>query len=251
MDIKILNNRKQIISTAAEEIVFCINSRKGQNERFVLGLSTGATVLSICEELVSYVERGAVSFKEVYIFYAGKYLGFSDCNQESYFQYMFDNFFSKIDIRAENIFFLNGYTKNIDKECVDYEQKILQLGGMDLFVGSIGENGNLAFNEPGSSLCSRTRVKTLSSETIKADARFFEDHVSLVPTQAATIGLGTICDARRVIISVYGVNKAFALKSCLEGSISIMYPASVLQKHEAALFLVDQVAARFLTLSLY
>lgn len=245
MKLKVLLNRDEIIKSAAQKIVDKINNNN--KKHFVLGLSTGFTVLSICEELARYVQEKKVSLDSVIIFYAGEFVGYSQLKQQDYFKELQEKFFSKIDVLPQNIYTLNGTTENLSLECKQYEQKIVDVGGIDFFLGSLGTMGELAFNEPGSSLHSRTRLKTLTSETIKADARFFDGEISKVPSQALTMGVGTIYEAREVLIVVYGIHKAFALRSCLEKAISDMSPASILQMHPKAIFMVDNVAGRLLT----
>ena len=246
MKIQVLSQRTEIIENAVAVIVRKINDHP-KNNIFVLGLSTGATVLSMCEALVTFVQKGEVSLKNVVIFYAGEYIGFSKKTKQYYFNLLQEIFISKVDIDPNNIFTLDGNVEDPVKECDLYEEKINSYGGMDLFVGSLGTTGALAFNEPGSSLQSRTRLKTLTSETLKADARFFGDNISLVPHQAVTMGVGTIFDAKMVLIVVYGVQKAFALKACLEESVSEMNPASIFQLHGNTVFLADKVAGRLLS----
>ncbi|MGL5956137.1 MAG: glucosamine-6-phosphate deaminase [Brevinema sp.] len=245
MKLKILSNRIEII----EKTVYTLIDRINNNTKpyFVLGLSTGATVLSICEFLADAVQNKTVSLRNVVIFYAGEFIGFSQSSRQYYFQRLHCDFFSKVDLQEQNIYTFNGNAEDLDSECESYEQKINDLGGMDLFIGSLGEAGELAFNEPGSSLRSRTRLKTLTAETAKADARFFQDDPSKVPTQALTMGIGTIFDAKEVLIVVYGVQKAFAVQACLEKAISEMHPASILQMHPNTSFFVDKVAGRLLT----
>lgn len=249
MKIKILSNRQELITKTVELLITRINNHT-TSQPFVLGLSTGATVLSICEELVKHYQAGDISLKNVITFHAGEYIGFSYISKQKYFKILQESFFSKVDIPTQNIFTIDGSTSDIMLECQHYEQKIKEFGGMDLFLGSLGENGNIAFNEPGSSLVSRTRIKTLTMETKRADARFFDNDINLVPSQAITMGLGTIFDAKEIIITVYGFQKAFTIQKCLEQSISDMNPASILQMHENVRFFIDKVAGRFLNLTI-
>ena len=245
MQLKVLLNRHELVDSATKILVEKINNN--QKEYFVLGLSTGSTVLSICEELVRYVQADKVSLKNLIVFYAGEFVGYSKKVQQKYFELLQNNFFSKIDILPQNIYTLNGIAEDLSMECKKYEQKIVELGGIDFFLSSLGSMGELAFNGPGSSLHSRTRLKTLTSETIKADARFFGGDTSKVPSQALTMGISTIYDSKEILIVVYGIQKAFAVRSCLEKSISNMSPASILQMHPKTTFMVDKVAGRLLT----
>jgi len=245
MRIKILSNREKLIGFTVNTIINRINNHD-KRKPFILGLSTGATILSICEELVKAYQNDQLSLENVVTFHAGEYIGFSNNSKQKYFRILKDIFFSKVNIPKENIFTIDGSNQDIELECRQYEDKIKEFGGMDLFLGSLGESGNIAFNEPGSGLYSRTRLKTLTNETKKADARFFDNDINKVPFQAITIGLGTIFDAHEVIITVYGSQKAFAIHNCLEKGISSMNPASILQSHNNARFFIDKVAARFL-----
>ncbi|MGL4676729.1 MAG: glucosamine-6-phosphate deaminase [Brevinema sp.] len=245
MKLNILSNRAEIIEKAVQVLIDTINQHS--KPYFVLGLSTGATVLSICEILAKEVQNKKVSLHNVIVFYAGEFIGFSQYSRQYYFQRLQNDFFSKVDLQAQNIHTFNGNAEDLELECESYEQKINKLGGMDFFLGSLGEAGELAFNEPGSSLRSRTRLKTLTSETIKADARFFQNDPSKVPTQALTMGVATIFEAKEVLIVVYGVRKAFAVRACLEEAISEMHPASILQMHPNTSFFVDKVSGRLLT----
>lgn len=155
---------------------------------------------------------------------------------------MFDNLFNHIDIPRENINILNGNAQDLEKECADYEKKIEAAGGVDLFLGGIGSDGHIAFNEPGSSLTSRTRIKSLRYDTILANSRFFGGDVTKVPKQALTVGVGTIMDAREVLIIISGYNKARALREVVEGGISHMWTASVLQMHQRGIIVCDEPA---------
>jgi glucosamine-6-phosphate deaminase len=155
---------------------------------------------------------------------------------------MYDNLFNHIDIPKENINILNGNVKNLEKECADYEKKIQAVGGIDLFLGGIGPDGHIAFNEPGSSLASRTRIKSLRYDTIIANSRFFGGDINKVPKQALTVGVGTVMDAKEVIIVISGFIKARALKEVVEGGISHMWTASILQMHQKGIIVCDEPA---------
>ncbi|MGL5722396.1 MAG: glucosamine-6-phosphate deaminase [Brevinema sp.] len=242
MDVRFFKNRQEIVEESSRFLANEISSTKN----FVLGLGTGATVLSVCEDLVTICQKEKISLKHVVVFHAGEYVGISHRDPSSYRSLMEDRFFSKVDIPKENIHYLNGESVDLSAECEAYEASIKQYGGLDLFFGSLGENGNLAFNEPGSALHSRTRLKTLSQETIQADARFFHNNIALVPTQVLTIGLQTIYEAKKVLIAAYGVNKAFAVQECLEHPVGAAAPGSMLQLHPEVSFYVDPVAGRYL-----
>lgn len=209
---------------------------------FVMGLPTGSSPMPVYEEWIRRHKAGEISFKNVVTFNMDEYVNLPEDHSESYHSFMYTNLFNHIDIPAENINILNGNAADLEKVCKDYEAKIKQYGGIELFLGGIGPDGHIAFNEPGSSLTSRTRVKTLSYDTILANSRFFNDDMSKVPTQALTVGVGTVMDAREVIIIITGFNKARAVREVIEGGISHMWTVSMLQLHEHAIISLDEPA---------
>lgn len=209
---------------------------------FVLGLPTGSSPLPVYREFVKRHKAGEISFKNVITFNMDEYVGLPENHKESYHYFMFHNLFDHIDIPKDNINILNGNAKDLEKECADYEEKILKSGGIDLFLGGIGPDGHIAFNEPGSSLTSRTRIKTLSYDTLLANSRFFDGDINKVPAQALTVGVGTVMDAKEVIIIITGFNKARALKEVVEGSISHMWTCSILQMHQRGIIVCDESA---------
>ena len=155
---------------------------------------------------------------------------------------MYKKLFNHIDILPENIHILDGNAPDLEKECRDYEKKIESLGGIELFMGSIGPDGHVAFNEPGSSLASRTRVKTLCYDTIEANSRFFNNDMSKVPTHALTVGVGTVMDAKEVVLIITGFGKARAVREVIEGSVSHIWTVSILQMHENTVIALDESA---------
>jgi len=171
---------------------------------FVLGLPTGSSPIGVYETLVELCSQGKVSFKNVVTFNMDEYVNLPEDHPESYHSFMWKYLFSHVDIPKENVNILNGNASDLDAECARYEQKMKELGGVRLFLGGIGPDGHIAFNEPGSSLTSRTRVKTLNYDTIVANSRFFDGDISKVPTTALTVGVGTVMDAREVVIIVSG-----------------------------------------------
>jgi len=209
---------------------------------FVMGLPTGSSPMPVYEEWIRRHKAGEISFKNVVTFNMDEYVNLPEDHSESYHSFMYTNLFNHIDIPAENINILNGNAADLEKVCKDYEAKIKQYGGIELFLGGIGPDGHIAFNEPGSSLTSRTRVKTLSYDTILANSRFFNDDMSKVPTQALTVGVGTVMDAREVIIIITGFNKARAVREVIEGGISHMWTVSMLQLHEHTIISLDEPA---------
>jgi glucosamine-6-phosphate deaminase len=209
---------------------------------FVLGLPTGSSPMPVYEEWIRRYKAGEISFKNVITFNMDEYVGLPEDHPESYHSFMYNNLFNHIDIPKENINILNGNAPDLNKECKDYEAKIKRLGGIELFLGGIGPDGHIAFNEPGSSLVSRTRVKTLSYDTILANSRFFDDDMSRVPTQALTVGVGTVMDAKEVVIIITGFVKARAVREVIEGAVSHMWTVSILQLHEHAVIACDESA---------
>lgn len=171
-----------------------------------------------------------------------EYVGIPKDHPESYHSFMFKHFFSNIDITRANINMLNGNAADLAEECAAYEGKILAAGGIELFLGGVGPDGHIAFNEPGSSLTSRTRVKTLTQDTMRANSRFFDNDFSKVPRTALTVGVQTVMDAREVVIVVTGAHKALALQKCIEGGVNHMWTLSALQTHAKSLIVVDEEA---------
>lgn len=209
---------------------------------FVLGLPTGSSPETIYKILVQRFKDGDVSFKYVITFNMDEYVGLPREHPESYHSFMYKHFFSHIDINPANINILNGNAPDLEAECRAYEEKITRAGGIDLFLGGIGPDGHIAFNEPGSSLASRTRIKTLAYDTIIANSRFFGNDLAQVPRMALTVGVATVMDAREVIVIITGAHKALALQKCIEGGINHMWTLSSLQMHPHSMLVVDEDA---------
>ena len=203
------------------------------------------------KNLIELNKKGVVSFKNVVTFNMDEYIGLPKNHPESYHSFMWNNFFNHIDINPDNVNILNGNAEDPVKECERYEEKIKSVGGIDLFLGGIGPDGHIAFNEPGSSLTSRTRVKTLTQDTIIANSRFFNNDVNLVPKTALTVGVGTVMDAKSVLIIVNGHNKARALQHGVEGGISQMWTISALQMHKYSIIVCDEAATAELKVQTY
>ena len=209
---------------------------------FVLGLPTGSSPLGMYRELIKLNKKGVVSFKNVVTFNMDEYVGIPKDHPESYHSFMWNNFFSHIDILKKNVNILNGNAKDLEKECINYEKKIKKYGKIHLFVGGIGPDGHIAFNEPGSSLSSRTRVKTLTQDTIIANSRFFDNDVNQVPKTALTVGVGTVLDSEEVLIIINGHNKARALQKVVEEGVNHMWTVSALQLHPKGIIVCDDAA---------
>ncbi|KAJ8255288.1 hypothetical protein GJAV_G00203180 [Gymnothorax javanicus] len=214
----------------------------GPDRFFTLGLPTGGTPLGCYKKLIEFFKSGEVSFKYVKTFNMDEYVGIPRNHPESYHSFMWNNFFKHVDIHAENAHILDGNAADLEAECLAFEDKIKAAGGIQLFVGGIGPDGHIAFNEPGSSLVSRTRVKTLALETILANARFFEGDLSKVPTLALTVGVGTVLDAKEVLILITGAHKAFALYKAIEEGVNHMWTVSAFQQHPQTIFVCDEDA---------
>jgi glucosamine-6-phosphate deaminase len=209
---------------------------------FVLGLPTGSSPLGVYKELISLHREGKISFADVITFNMDEYAGLGADHPQSYARFMKDNFFSFVDIAPENTHIPNGMAADLEAECKAYEECIKARGGIELFLGGMGTDGHIAFNEPGSSLSSRTRIKTLTRDTRLANSRFFGGDIQKVPGTALTVGVGTIMDAREVLIIVSGRQKARALQAAVEGGVSHFWPLSCLQTHPRAVIVCDEDA---------
>ncbi|WP_028975095.1 glucosamine-6-phosphate deaminase [Spirochaeta cellobiosiphila] len=207
---------------------------------FVLGLPTGSSPLGMYKELIELYKQSKVSFQNVVTFNMDEYRGLGPEDEQSYHRFMWDNFFSHIDINKDNVNILNGLAEDPEAECKGYEDKMASYGGIDLFVGGIGPDGHIAFNEPGSSLSSRTRIKTLTYDTKVANSRFFDNKVEQVPTESLTVGVGTIMDSKEVLILVNGHNKARALEHAVEQGVNHMWTISCLQLHPHGIIVCDE-----------
>lgn len=252
MRLIIQDSYEKMSQWAAAYIVRKIKEFKPAPERpFVLGLPTGSTPLATYAELVRLHKAGEVSFANVVTFNMDEYVGIPEDHPQSYHSFMWDNFFSHIDIKKENVNILNGNAADLEKECADYEKRIASHGGIDLFMGGIGPDGHIAFNEPCSSLSSRTRVKTLTTDTVIANSRFFGNDVNNVPKTALTVGVGTVMDAKEVLILVNDHNKARALAHGVEGPVTHMWTISALQMHRHGIIVCDDAATVELKVGTY
>lgn len=236
-----LNTTTEVGKWAARHIVERINAFNPTADRpFILGLPTGGTPLEAYKHLIAMHKAGQVSFKNVVTFNMDEYVGLPQEHPESYHTFMYKNFFDHVDIPRENINLLNGNAPDVNEECRQYEAKIKSYGKINLFMGGVGNDGHIAFNEPASSLASRTRIKTLTHETRIANSRFFDNDVSQVPKYALTVGVGTLLDAEEVMILVTGHAKAQALEAAVEGNINHMWTISCLQLHAKAVMVCDE-----------
>ncbi|MEZ6116027.1 MAG: glucosamine-6-phosphate deaminase [Pirellulaceae bacterium] len=238
MEIVIYPEYEQIGKAAAKIVANTLNSKPNA----VLGLATGSTPLSLYRELVRMHKDEGLDFSQVTSFNLDEYVGLTKNNPQSYHHFMHENLFRHINIAPQNIYIPSGTTDNYPAFCQWYENRIVESGGIDLQILGIGSDGHIAFNEPSSSLGSRTRIKTLAQQTIQDNARFF-DRPEDVPIYAITMGVGTILEARKILLLANGENKASAVAAAVEGPITSMVTASALQMHPDTTMLLDPSAA--------
>lgn len=252
MRVIIEQNYDQLSQWAANYVINKINAANPTAEKpFVLGLPTGSSPIGMYKALVEACKAGKVSFKHVVTFNMDEYVGLPESHPESYHTFMANNLFNHIDCPKENIHILNGNAEDLEAECANYEKMIEEAGGIDLFIGGIGPDGHIAFNEPGSSLTSRTRVKTLTTDTRIANSRFFGGDPNNVPLHALTVGVGTVMSAKEVLILCNGHNKAKALYQAVEGGITQMWTISALQLHQHGIIVCDEAATDELRVGTY
>ncbi|SHO54921.1 glucosamine-6-phosphate deaminase [Vibrio quintilis] len=238
-----LKNPGQAGLWTANYIADKINAFQPTAERpFVLGLPTGSTPLPTYHALIELFRQKKVSFRHVVTFNMDEYVGISASHPQSYHHFMFENFFRHIDIPVENINILDGTAEDLAAECAAYEEKIRTSGGIHLFLGGVGSDGHIAFNEPASSLASRTRIKTLTQETRIANARFFDNDIHSVPELALTVGVGTLLDAKEILILATGIHKATAVQAGVEGCVNHLWTVSALQLHPRSIIICDEPA---------
>ena len=252
MKVIIRDTEKEAALWVAHHIADAIKAKaKVSDKPFVLGLPTGSTPLKVYAELVRKNKAGELSFKNVITFNMDEYVGLPVEHPESYHSFMYNNLFNHIDIPRENIHILDGNAPDLAAECASYEEKIAATGGFDLFLGGIGEDGHIAFNEPFSPLQSRTRVVTLTDDTIRVNSRFFGGDVNLVPKQAMSVGVATVLGAKEVVIMAFGPKKARAIGEAIEGPITHKNTVSALQNHPDGIVVMDEDAAGELRVSSY
>lgn len=252
MRVIIEENYDKLSRWAGNYVASQINAAKPTPEHpFVLGCPTGSSPLGMYRRLIELYKEGKVSFANVVTFNMDEYVGLPEEHPESYHSFMWNNFFSHIDIKRENVNILNGNAADLDAECASYEDRIAAAGGIDLFIGGVGEDGHLAFNEPFSSLESRTRVKTLTEDTIIVNSRFFDNDVTKVPKLALTVGVGTVCSAKQVLVLALGHKKARAVQQCVEGAVSHAWTITALQMHPKGILVCDEPAVGELKVNTY
>lgn len=242
MLVRIFESVEDYSKAAAQEIARLIDRKPNA----VLGLATGSTPVPLYNELILLHQEEALDFSRVTTFNLDEYVGLRRTHSQSYYRFMDEKLFSKVNIPAENIHVPNGTAGNIEEQCEWYEEQIKLKGGIDIQILGIGGNGHIAFNEPGSSLGSRTRIKTLSEQTRKDNSRFFET-MDEVPKYAITMGIGTIMESHRLLLLASGKDKATAIKNTVEGPITAMVPATIVQMHRYAMIYIDEEAASVLS----
>lgn len=238
MEVCIYRAYEEMSRAAAHEVADVLNAKPNA----VLGMATGSTPLGVYLELVKMHQRGEIDFSHVTTFNLDEYVGLPITHAQSYHHFMHENFFRHVNIPPQNIHIPSGTTTNYRAFCDWYEKRIVECGGIDIQILGIGSDGHIAFNEPTSSLSSRTRLKTLAKQTIDDNARFFERPED-VPIYAITMGVGTIIDARRIVLLANGANKAEAVAAAVEGPVTSMITASALQLHPSAKMFLDEKAA--------
>ena len=252
MKVIIKNDYDAMCEWAAKHIAAAIGAKaKTSKEPFVLGLPTGSSPLGVYKRLIEMNKAGKVSFKNVVTFNMDEYIGLPHEHEQSYWYFMHDNFFDHIDIPAENVNILNGMAKDLEKECARYEAKIASYGGIDLFLGGSGVDGHIAFNEPFTSLTSRTGVRGLTTDTLIVNSRFFGNDPEKVPKKALSVGVGTVCDSKEVLLVINGHQKARALRHCIEGGVDQAWTISALQLHQNAYIACDEPACGELKVDTY
>lgn len=244
----IIKENGQLASAAAAQVVARLVHEK---PNAVLGLATGSTPLILYRELIRMHKEGGLDFSQVTTFNLDEYIGLSPDHEQSYRRFMNENLFEHINIKMGNTHVPDGLADDVSAACAVYEQAIVDAGGIDLQVLGIGSDGHVGFNEPTSSFSSRTRIKTLTRQTVADNARFFDGEEIKVPHHCITMGVGTIMDARMNVMLAFGENKAEAIAASVEGPVAAIMPASVLQHHSNTKIFIDEAAAAQLKLADY
>ena len=232
--------------TMSKKAALMVASQITLKANSILGLATGATPLAMYNNLIKMYEQNELDFSEVQSFNLDEYCGLAEDHPNSYHYYMYDNFFNNINIKKENVHIPNGTAKDLNKECINYENSIKNARGINLQILGIGSNGHIGFNEPAENLNVATEVVDLKSETIEANSRYF-DSKDEVPKKAISMGMATILKADRIVLLASGKNKAEAIKNTISGKISTKAPASLLQTHPEITILLDQEAASLIS----
>lgn len=246
MRVVICDTQDEAADLVAAEILAAL----GEKPDLVLGLATGSTPIGVYERLVKAHREDGVDFSRVRTFNLDEYVGLAPDHPQSYGRYMREHLFDGIELPPENIHFPPTEGPELLRKCTEFEGSIHNNGGIDIQLLGIGSNGHIGFNEPTSSLASRTRVKTLADKTLADNARFYGPD-EIQPQLAATMGIATILGARRILLQSFGTKKAKAVHAAVEGPISSFWPASALQYHEDVAFFLDAESAESLTMRNY
>ncbi|MCL2803452.1 MAG: glucosamine-6-phosphate deaminase [Micrococcales bacterium] len=247
MEVIICENTQQIAAKAAEAIAVLLKSKP----RAVIGLATGSSPLSLYDQLAAMYQAGDISFAQAKAFMLDEYIGLPPDHPEGYRNVIEREIASRVDFAPGAVQGPDFQAPDLAKACVEYDAAIKAAGGIDLQILGIGSDGHIAFNEPGSSLSSRTRIKTLLPQTVADNARFFDGDEAAVPKHVMTQGLGTIMEARHLVLMAMGSGKAEAIRQIVEGPVSAMWPGSIMQFHPHATVLVDPAAGAKLALADY
>jgi glucosamine-6-phosphate deaminase len=238
MLVEVVSDYETLSDRAAQVVVNQIRKKPDS----VVGFATGGTPAGLYERLVDAHCNNGLDFSKLTTFNLDEYVGLPPAHEQSYAHYMWDALFDHVNVAPGRVHIPHGMADDIQAHCSWYERRIEEAGGIDLQILGIGANGHIAFNEPGSSLGSRTRIKTLTDKTVADNARYFEDD-EMVPEYAITMGVGTIMEAKRILLLASGTRKATAMKKTLEGRLTAMVPASMVQMHRFAHIIIDEEAA--------
>lgn len=241
MKLIVVNNYEELSKVAAKEFSKVIKEK----ENAVLGLATGGTPVGMYKELIKMYEKKELNFSKITTVNLDEYIGLNPEHNQSYRYFMNNNLFNHINIDKSNTFIPNGLAEDLEAQCKEYDQKIVELGGIDIQLLGVGNNGHIAFNEPNSELSSGTHIISLTDNTIEANARFF-DNIDDVPRKAITMGVGGIMKAKKIILIASGESKAEAVKGIFSGKITTENPATMLQMHRDVTIIVDEAAAKLI-----
>lgn len=238
MKVVIVKDIEEVARAAADLVAPMLNAKP----RLVLGLPTGSTAIPFYRELARRHSKGLLSLAKTTTFNLDEFFGIEPSSPYSYRQFMEQHLFSKVEVKSSRTHLLNGLARSPERDCLEYEKKIRKAGGIDLQILGIGENGHIGFNEPFSGFGSRTRLVDLAETTLRSHARNFPAGTSL-PRQALTMGIGTILEARQILLLAAGPSKADAIAEAIEGPVRALCPASSLQLHAQVTYVVDREAA--------
>ena len=241
MKLIVVNNYEELSKVAAKEFSKIIKEK----ENVVLGLATGGSPVGMYKELIKMYEKKELNFSKITTVNLDEYIGLNPEHNQSYRYFMNNNLFNHINIDKSNTFVPNGLAEDLEAQCKEYDQKISELGGIDIQLLGVGNNGHIAFNEPNNELSSGTHIISLTDNTIEANARFF-DNIDDVPRKAITMGVGGIMKAKKIILIASGESKAEAIKGIFSGKITTANPATMLQMHRDVTIIVDEAAAKLI-----